>query len=91
MPARLTDEEIEREVEHVGMLPPEHPVYKRLARRIEKLVAERERAECLDWIASEARDCGCSERIKKAILRDDGADGEGGERERHQGDSAGCG
>ena len=81
----LTDEEIEREIEHVGMLPPEHPVYKRLARRIERIVAERERQRATR-ILGEICCCGVCEwcGASRTILRDDGAgdDAKGGERGR---------
>jgi GTP cyclohydrolase II len=66
---RLTEEEIWRiwrnEIDH-----PEKRghIAVAFARRIEAEVEKRVRAECLDWIRSEARDCGCSARIEAAIL-----------------------
>jgi hypothetical protein len=73
----LTDEECDGLRVHVvtnyRKLPatswPEREVERELIRAAFALGWQRRGAEDLDWIRSEARDCGCSDRIAAAIER----------------------
>ena len=94
MPAdpRLTDKEIEVEWTRTAASRSEPPMFLHFARRIERIVAERERRRCADIVERRRQDVLANAadptwtehfaEVADTILRDDGAgdDEKGGER-----------